>query len=118
MPRLALTLCRLAGFAGSPKVDTLLRPFFRAPVSLHMLEQIGMRIGAGDPALVLGGHSWLYTVPMARAGLDGPHSQNRPTLTCMAVLPEGGRHVARIVCRRCRWCAEVPETALNGLRGP
>jgi hypothetical protein len=36
----------------------------------------------------------------------------------MVVLPEGGRHIARIVCRRCRWCAELPEPALKGLRGP
>jgi hypothetical protein len=37
----------------------------------------------------------------------------------MVVLPaEGGRHIARIVCRRCRWCAELPEEALKGLRGP
>ena len=35
----------------------------------------------------------------------------------MVVLPEGGRHIARIVCRRCRWCAELPEPALHGLRG-
>jgi hypothetical protein len=34
------------------------------------------------------------------------------------ILVEGGRHVARIVCRRCHWCAELPETALKGLRGP
>jgi hypothetical protein len=35
----------------------------------------------------------------------------------MVVLPEAGRHIARIVCRRCRWCAELPEPALKGLRG-
>ena len=41
-----------------------------------------------------------------------------PMLRRMVVLPEGGRHIARIVCRRCRWCVELPEAALKGLRGP
>ena len=36
----------------------------------------------------------------------------------MVVLPEGGRHIARIVCRRCCWCAELPEVPLKGLRDP
>jgi ribosomal protein L40E len=36
----------------------------------------------------------------------------------MVVSPEGGRHIARIVCRRCRWYAELREEALKGLRGP
>lgn len=49
--------------------------------------------------------------------LDRRATHSTPMLHRMVVLPEGGRHIARIVCRRCRWCAELPEAALKGLRG-
>jgi hypothetical protein len=35
------------------------------------------------------------------------------TLPSMAVLPEAGRQIARIMCRRCRWCAQLPRQHLR-----